>query len=81
VKTANTDSSVIVTSAIELNDQQKDVIKQTVTSVAKKSEVIFNVDDSIIGGLIFQIGDQLIDTSIVKRLDAFKDHIKNNVSS
>ena len=80
VTTAKTESSVTVTSAVSLNDQQKDTVKQSIISVVKTSEIVFNVDASIIGGLIFQIGDQLIDTSIVKRLDAFKDHIKNNVS-
>ncbi|MGD1896095.1 MAG: ATP synthase F1 subunit delta [Phormidesmis sp.] len=55
-----------VTSAVELNDEQKETVRQKVQGMtnAKSVELETSVDSDLIGGVIIQIGSQVLDASI-----------------
>ena len=55
-----------VISAVELTDEQKDTVRQKVQRMteAKSVELETRVDEDLIGGVIIQIGSQVLDASI-----------------
>lgn len=55
-----------VISAVELNDEQKETVRQKVQKIsdAKSVELETSVDPDLIGGVIIQIGSQVLDASI-----------------
>lgn len=59
-----------VTSAAKLNDQQKKDIESRLLQVTKyvKFEMNYDVDASLIGGLVIRIGDRVVDSSIRTKL-------------
>ncbi len=72
---------VEVTSAVPLDDQELERITQFVADLTKKDVVVSTqVDDSILGGVIIQIGDQLLDGSTKSRLEGLRRQIRSEVS-
>jgi F-type H+-transporting ATPase subunit delta len=60
-----------VSSAVALDDAQQARITQELrTRYGDRLEVRFNVDPSLIGGLIIRVGDQVLDNSLRARLSA-----------
>lgn len=59
-----------VTSAIELNKEQRAKIEEKLLATTKyqQFEMNYTVDKSIIGGLIVRIGDRVVDSSIKNQL-------------
>jgi F-type H+-transporting ATPase subunit delta len=55
-----------VTSAIELNDGQKEAIKQKVMAVTQAQQVDLetSVDPDLLGGVVIKVGSQVIDASL-----------------
>ncbi|MEL6157967.1 MAG: ATP synthase F1 subunit delta [Cyanobacteria bacterium J06623_5] len=55
-----------VTSAVELTDEQRETVRQKVQSItdAKAVELETSLDPDLIGGVIIQIGSQVLDASI-----------------
>jgi len=55
-----------VISAVELSDEQKETVRQKVQSMteAKSVELETRIDSDLIGGVIIQIGSQVLDASI-----------------
>ncbi|MGC1306169.1 MAG: ATP synthase F1 subunit delta [Phormidesmis sp.] len=55
-----------VTSAVELTDEQKDTVRQKVQGMtaAQSVELETRIDPELIGGVIIQIGSQVLDASI-----------------
>ena len=55
-----------VVSAVELKDDQKAALKKRLLDTTQyvEFEMIYEVDPSIIGGLIVRIGDRVVDSSI-----------------
>lgn len=55
-----------VISAVELSDEQKETVRQKVQSMtnAKSVELETRIDAELIGGVIIQIGSQVLDASI-----------------
>ena len=55
-----------VVSAIELTDEQKETVRQKVKGItnAQSVELESSVDPALIGGVIIQIGSQVLDASI-----------------
>lgn len=55
-----------VTSAVELSDEQKETVRQKVQGItqAKAVDLKTNVDPDLIGGVIIQIGSQVLDASL-----------------
>ena len=62
---------VYVTTAVKLGEGQKDALEAKLlqTSGYKKVELHYDVDSSIIGGMIIRINDRVVDSSIRTKLD------------
>ena len=72
---------VEVTSAVALDDEELQRITQFVADLTRKNVVVSTqVDDSILGGVIIQIGDQLLDGSTKSRLEALRQQIRSEVT-
>ena len=72
---------VDLTSAVPLDDRDLDRITQFVSSLVGKEVVISTqVDESILGGIIIQIGDQLLDGSTRSRLEGLRTQIRSEVA-
>ena len=62
--------------AQRLTPEQLEKVRQKVSTALKKDAVIHQyVDDSIIGGLILRVQDQLIDASVKHQLEALKQKL------
>lgn len=65
-----------VTSAIELNDNEKAMVKVKLEkTLNKKIELEWGVNSDIIGGLIFETNDNIIDCSLQHKLQEIKKEI------
>lgn len=61
---------VTVTSAVELPRETIEMIKQSVEAqTGRKVELDGRVDDSVVGGLVLQVGNRVLDASIRGSLD------------
>ena len=63
---------VDITSAIELDDDKKNAIRNRVADRLQKVRVQWHVDSDIIGGLIFNINQTIVDNSIRHKLEDLK---------
>jgi F-type H+-transporting ATPase subunit delta len=60
-----------ITTAVELSDEEKDQFRQKLRSkYGQNLDFVFSIDPGIYGGVIVQVGDQVIDGSISARLEA-----------
>ncbi len=67
---------VQVTSAVPLEQTELDRITRFVANLVHKEVVVSTeVDDSILGGVVIQIGDQLLDGSTRSRLDELRNRM------
>ena len=66
-----------ITSANELDNEQKNSITNQLKSImGDKLSLSFNVDKTIIGGLIVNLGSKMIDTSLVNKINKLKTAMK-----
>ena len=66
-----------ITSADELNDDQKNNITNQLKSIlGDKLSLSFDVDKNIMGGLIVKVGSKMIDTSIANKINKLKIAMK-----
>ena len=73
----NKEVKVYVTSVIKISDNLEDQLKKTLSKNGKmKVKVINLIDKDLLGGLIIQIGSNLIDTSIRSKLNKVKNVMK-----
>jgi F-type H+-transporting ATPase subunit delta len=71
---------VQVVSAIPLEPQELEHITQFVSNLAGKEVVVSTqVDEAILGGVVIQMGDQLLDGSTRSRLDALRNRLHSEV--
>ena len=67
----------VVTTAVELDDAHQDTIKAKLESqTGRKLELEFVIDPSIIGGVVFRVGDSVYDASLRAQLDNLRESIK-----
>ncbi|MDB5304896.1 MAG: synthase subunit delta, partial [Phycisphaerales bacterium] len=67
---------VDVTSAQKLTPDQLEKVRQRVSeALGKNARIRESVDDSILGGLVVQVGDRLIDASVASQLRAMKHQL------
>ena len=65
-----------VTSAIEINEDRKNDIKNKISEKLKKDIVVdWNINPDIIAGLVFNINDTVVDNSIKYKLDELSKKI------
>jgi F-type H+-transporting ATPase subunit delta len=63
-----------VTSAVPLDDAQKERLAQALSKVTgKQVEVLVVVDPYVLGGLTARIGDRVIDGTVRTRLQQLRD--------
>lgn len=66
-----------VTSAVDLQDEEKSELNSILARLAgKKVQTTYEVDPSIVGGVIVRIGDKIIDGSIKTRLTTLREQLK-----
>ncbi len=71
---------VEVTSAVDLDQPEVDRIVQFVSGLIDKEVVVSTqVDESILGGVIIQIGDQLLDGSTRSKLEALRSRLHSDI--
>ena len=69
---------VDVTTAHKLSPEEFDSVRQRISSTLKKDAVIHQyVDDSLIGGMLLRVQDQLIDASVKSQLQKIKQKMKS----
>ena len=59
-----------VTSAVELSESQKDLIKQKISEIAgtDKLELVTKTDSALIGGFVASVGSKVIDASLASQI-------------
>ncbi|MGN0598053.1 MAG: ATP synthase F1 subunit delta [Ruminiclostridium sp.] len=73
-------ADIVVTTSVPLSDSLREkVIKRMEQVTGKKINMTERVDKSIIGGIVVNYGDTLIDGSVKARLDALKSEISRIV--
>lgn len=66
----------IVTSAVQLStEQQNTILQQLRAKHGAALDVKFEVDPAILGGLIVQVGDKVLDDSVRSRLVAIQQRM------
>lgn len=68
--------SAEVTSAVPLNQEEQQAVRQDVLARVGAKEVAFRVDPSILGGLVIKVGDKVLDNSVAGRLDGLRQSLK-----
>lgn len=65
---------VTVASAVELSDQQKERVAKRILETTQyvDLEITYEVDASLLGGLVIRIGDRVVDSSIRSQLENMK---------
>ena len=73
---------VEVTTAIALDEAEANRITSFVSELVRREVVLTTkVDESILGGLVIQIGDRLLDGSTKARLDGLKTRLHTEIAS
>lgn len=73
----NNVARVEVVSAVSLNENEKNIILERLSQKIrdKQISVKYSVDESIIAGLVFKLGDDVLDTSVSHRLEELQKSI------
>ncbi len=67
---------ISITSAVVLNDETKERLKQKLENKFKKTILLnYTVDESIIGGIVIKAEDKIIDGSIKSRYERLKSSL------
>lgn len=68
-------ASAEITSALPLNDQEKEAVRQEITSKIGAQTVAFRVDPGILGGLVVKVGDKVVDGSVAGKLGNLRESL------
>lgn len=73
----NNVARVEVLSAVSLNENEKNIILEKLSQKIrdKQISVKYSVDESIIAGLVFKLGDDVLDTSVSHQLEELQKSI------
>ena len=72
---------VEITTAVPLEAAETDRINAFVTGLVRRDVVLTTkVDESILGGLVIQIGDRLLDGSTKARLDGLRNRLHTEIA-
>ena len=70
-----------VTTAVELEPGQAEEIREFVSGLIRREVVMSSqVDESILGGMVIQIGDQLLDGSTRSKLEELRKQIRTEAA-
>ena len=68
-----------VVSAVELSDSQLDELKKSLGVMTKKSiRIVKEVRTELIGGILVQLGDHVLDGTIAHSLNRMRDNLRKN---
>ena len=71
-----------VTTAVELDSAEAERIRQFVVGLIQREVVMSTrVDEAILGGMVIQIGDRLLDGSTRSKLEELRKQIRSEVSA
>ncbi len=78
VKEYNNIGTAYVTTAVELNEKQKAAVVQKLleTTHYVQFEMNYDIDQSLLGGMVIRIGDKVVDSSIRSKLDSLTKDLK-----
>ncbi|HTL39483.1 MAG TPA: ATP synthase F1 subunit delta [Methylomirabilota bacterium] len=69
---------VEITSAHSLSpDREKEIIKTLNHLVGSKVEIKKKIDEGVIGGVMIQVDDKILDTTVKGQLEQLKDNLAN----
>ncbi len=68
--------SAEVTSALPLNSDEQNCVKEDILAKVGTQAVAFRVDPSILGGLVIKVGDKVLDGSVAGKLEGLKQNLK-----
>lgn len=73
----NNVARVEVISAVSLNENEMNLIQEKLSNKIKDKQISvkYSVEESIIAGLIFKLGDDVLDTSVYHRLEELQKSI------
>lgn len=61
--------TAFISSAVELNETQKEAIKDKLEKLTNKTiNMNYTIDESLIGGLVIRIGDRIVDNSVKEKI-------------
>ncbi len=73
---------VEVTSAVPLDAAEVERISRFVSELIQKEVVVSTeVDEAILGGVIIQVGDQLLDGSVRSRLEGLRRQVRSDITA
>jgi F-type H+-transporting ATPase subunit delta len=73
---------VEITTAVPLEAAETERINVFVTGLVRRDVVLTTkVDESILGGLVIQIGDRLLDGSTKARLDGLRNRLHTEIAA
>jgi F-type H+-transporting ATPase subunit delta len=68
--------TAVVTSAVELGTDQKDQFRQKLKAeYGSQLAVDFQIDPLILGGVVIQVADKVLDASVASKLDTLRDRL------
>lgn len=74
----NVIQKTVVTTAVELSDDEKEQFKaKLIAKYGENLDVDFKVDAEIMGGVIVQVGDKILDGSVIAKLNAMRNVFKS----
>ena len=68
--------SAEVTSALPLSKDEEAAVKNDVLAKSGAKDVSFRVDPSILGGLVIEVGDKVLDGSVAGKLEGLRQSLK-----
>lgn len=72
-------NSVVVTTAIEIDDSDKKMISAYISrKTSGEPKIEYKTNPDLIAGFTLRIGDELIDASVSRKLESLKEHLAKN---
>lgn len=71
---------VLVTSAQPLTDEQRNNIASALkTAYGKESVLVEKIDETLLGGVVLRIGDEVLDGSVLGKMDSIRGAVTSGV--
>lgn len=66
-----------VTSAVNLREEQKEKLRTKLLEITKyeQIDIVYKIDETLIGGMVIRIGDRVIDSSVKTKLNEMSKHL------
>ena len=68
-------ASAEIISALPLTEEEKEIVRQDITSKTGSQTVTFRVDPAILGGLVVKVGDKVLDGSVSGQLESLQQSL------